>query len=109
MRNSLVGLGAILALAVLGPCGETASARKATRHPAWLQKLVSDFEAHPVANPPASVVEYEHGGKLFYYLPPQCCDIPGVLYGGCVAPTADSRGAVMDSVRKGSRTLPKAR
>ena len=80
MKRSLLALGALLALAVLGPCSETASARKATHRPAWLQKLVADLEAQPVANPPASIVQYEHGGAVFYYQPPRCCDVPGVFY-----------------------------
>ncbi|HEX6535209.1 MAG TPA: hypothetical protein VF041_11455 [Gemmatimonadaceae bacterium] len=40
-----------------------------------------------MANPPASVVRYKYHGADVYYLPPRCCDVPGVLY--------DSAGAVV--------------
>jgi len=33
-----------------------------------------------VANPPASITQYEYKGQAVYYIPPRCCDITSTLY-----------------------------
>ena len=32
-----------------------------------------------VANPPATVWQYEYKDQLVYFIPPQCCDVPSRL------------------------------
>ena len=49
-------------------------------NPEWLTKLIQKLESEPVANPPAFIAQYEYKGQLVYYLPPQCCDVPSILY-----------------------------
>jgi hypothetical protein len=57
------------------------------REPDWVQKMIHDFEAAPVGNPPQSVWKYEYLGSTVYYVPPQCCDQFGNLY--------DARGNII--------------
>ena len=77
-----------LALAVGGCRSEVRSPRPANE-PAWLTKLIREFEQQPVANPPLSVREFQYRGQRVYYVPPQCCDVSSKLY--------DSTGAVLCS------------
>lgn len=67
---------------------DTAHPRRAPGPPpAWLTALIQKLEHEPVANPPASIIRYRYRGADVYYLPPRCCDVPGVLY--------DTAGAVV--------------
>ncbi len=43
--------------------------------PDWLNRLIARLEAEPVANPPASVFQYQYQGQTVYFVPPRCCDI----------------------------------
>ena len=47
--------------------------------PACIQDEINKILAEPVANPPASVWQYDYMGQLVYYIPPQCCDVPSKL------------------------------
>lgn len=55
----------------LPPAGDT---------PAFVMDLVADFEKAPRANPPARILRYTWHAQTVYYVPPRCCDVPGVLY-----------------------------
>lgn len=44
-----------------------------------IQKIES-IQNEPVRNPPASIWQYEHKGKIVYYEPSYCCDMYSVLY-----------------------------
>ena len=46
----------------------------------WLTDLIQKLENEPVANPPASISQYEYKGQTVYFLPQRCCDIPSTLY-----------------------------
>ena len=46
----------------------------------WLAKLIHKLENEPVANPPASIIQYEYKGQTVYFLPQRCCDIFSNLY-----------------------------
>ena len=60
---------------------ETAEVVVATSgFPEWLTGLIQKLENEPVANPPASVIQYEYKGQTVYYVPPRCCDIFSDLY-----------------------------
>jgi len=48
--------------------------------PDWITKLIEKEKTGVVANPPASLSRCNYKGRPVYYLPPRCCDIPGVLY-----------------------------
>jgi hypothetical protein len=48
--------------------------------PDWVTKLIEKEKTGAVANPPASLSRCKYKGGAVYYLPPRCCDIPGVLY-----------------------------
>ena len=48
--------------------------------PTFIQQLISKQEADPIANPPASLSKCTYKNQTVYYLPPRCCDIPGILY-----------------------------
>ena len=46
----------------------------------WLQIKIWDYQSKPVSNPPRSVIKTAFEGKLVYYVPAVCCDIPSELY-----------------------------
>ena len=48
--------------------------------PKWLTKLFLGLKNEPLANPPASITQYEYKGQTVYFLPQRCCDIFSVLY-----------------------------
>ena len=48
--------------------------------PGWLADLISKLESGPVADPPASITQYEYKGQTVYFLPQRCCDIWSDLY-----------------------------
>ena len=48
--------------------------------PEWLTDLIQSLENEPVANPPASITQYEYKNQTVYFLPQRCCDIFSVLY-----------------------------
>ncbi|MGB3047712.1 DUF6970 domain-containing protein, partial [Dokdonella sp.] len=61
----------------------TGSAACATRVQAtapWLDQLIARFQAEAVANPPRRILRYRYRGQTVYYVPPSCCDQPGILY-----------------------------
>ena len=51
-----------------------------TSIPDWLSGLIREFDAQPVANPPAFVGRYDYRGRSVYFVPQRCCDIMGVVY-----------------------------
>ena len=53
---------------------------RGSEDPPWLAELIYKLENEPVANPPASITQYEYKGQTVYYLPQRCCDIPSTLY-----------------------------
>lgn len=46
----------------------------------WLQIKIWDYQSKPVSNPPRRIVKTMFEGKLVYYVPAVCCDIPSELY-----------------------------
>ncbi|MDQ8053423.1 MAG: hypothetical protein REI78_10375 [Pedobacter sp.] len=50
--------------------------------PTCILDKIEQMKKDNVANPPASVWQYEYNGKIVYYVPAKCCDIPSVLYDG---------------------------
>jgi hypothetical protein len=46
----------------------------------WLTNLIQKLQNEPVANPPASIIQYEYRGQTVFFLPQRCCDIPSTLY-----------------------------
>jgi hypothetical protein len=48
--------------------------------PDWLDARIKQEQSQPVANPPASVWEYEYKGQTTYYIPSRCCDVYSELY-----------------------------
>ncbi|MGE0268589.1 MAG: hypothetical protein AB7S78_09075 [Candidatus Omnitrophota bacterium] len=48
--------------------------------PPFVVQLIERFESAPTSNPPASVWRYKYKGRLVYYVPPVCCDVPSALY-----------------------------
>ena len=46
----------------------------------WQADLVRKLEKEPVANPPASFIQYGYKGQVVYYVAPRCCDIFSDLY-----------------------------
>jgi hypothetical protein len=49
-------------------------------NPAWINKLIKEFESSPVGNPPLSIWRYEYDGGIVYFVPAHCCDIPSTVY-----------------------------
>ena len=86
--TSRVRVLTLLAL-IVGGCRSEMRSQRPADEPAWLTKLIREFEQQPVANPPLSVREFQYRGQRVYYVPPQCCDVPSTLY--------DSTGAVLCS------------
>ena len=48
--------------------------------PRWLTDLIQRLENDPVANPPASVTQYNYKSQIVYFVPQRCCDIFSDLY-----------------------------
>ncbi len=67
----------------------TASCSKATQssNPAWVDKLIQQFESETVANPPLSIWRYDYNGQSVYFVPARCCDIYSQVY--------DANGALL--------------
>jgi len=67
-----------------------------SENPAWINKLIGEFQSKPVGNPPESIWRYQYKGQVVYYNPPQCCDRYSVLYdanGNIIcAPDGGNRG-----------------
>jgi hypothetical protein len=67
--------------ALIAGCSITSTvATVEDENPEWLSELIHRLESEPVANPPASIYQYEYKGAVVYYLPPRCCDIPSDLH-----------------------------
>jgi hypothetical protein len=80
-----------LAFVLLAACSPAAESETPAPHtpqlatptaenPAWVDELIADFQDAPVGNPPQSIYRYQYNGETVYYVPPQCCDIPSILY-----------------------------
>lgn len=78
---------AVIATTVLCLFGPAACASPKAGHTAWVDTLIAQFEAEPVANPPHRIVSFRYRDQTVYYVPPSCCDQPSVLY--------DAKGDVM--------------
>ena len=48
--------------------------------PPFVDKLIAQFEASPKKNPPGSIWKYTYKGRVVFYVPPSCCDVPSELY-----------------------------
>jgi hypothetical protein len=59
-------------------CGPTAGEER----PPFVEQLVVRLQAEPKANPPASIWRYRYEGRVVFYVPPSCCDVPSALYDG---------------------------
>jgi hypothetical protein len=73
MRYRLAGLGAVLACIGCVPA-------VSEDLPPFVLELIESHEAAPVANPPASIWRYKYKGRVVFYVPPACCDVPSELY-----------------------------
>jgi hypothetical protein len=47
--------------------------------PDCLTAMIRDIKSEDVWNPPAKVRQYHYGRQTVYYIPPRCCDMPGIL------------------------------
>ena len=73
----------ITVIILLAGCSPTTQ----STNPAWVDKLIQQFESEQVGNPAQSIWSYEYNGQVVYYIPPQCCDQYSTLY--------DSNGSVI--------------
>jgi len=73
----------ILATAVCSACtaNEPPDGGIPGENPQWLNQVIQQLNNEPVANPPASVTQYDYEGQIVYYVPPQYADIWSTLYG----------------------------
>ncbi len=76
----------VLVFAALLPMvGCSSVARKKSQqakdaYPAWIKDFIAREETYPVADPPASLMQCGYKNQTVYYVPPRCCDVPGILY-----------------------------
>ncbi len=75
-RDATIAAVARVAWRAFVPLAPAASADM----PPFVRDLIKSFESAPVANPPASITRYEYQGRVVYYVPPRCCDVPSTLY-----------------------------
>lgn len=47
--------------------------------PDCVKEIIQEIKSEPISNPPRSIWQYEYKGKVVYYIPPMCCDIPSRL------------------------------
>ena len=74
--------------------GTTACAADKPPSNAWVDGLITKFEAAPVTNPPRQVFRYEYRNQSVYYVPPVCCDQPSALYDEQGAPICAPDGGI---------------
>ena len=74
MRNQLALFAVLLASA------SGCAAKPDAAPPAFVDQLVARLQAEPKKNPPGKVWQYRYRNQVVFYVPPSCCDIPGVLY-----------------------------
>jgi hypothetical protein len=48
--------------------------------PAIVDQTVRSIMARPVENSPGSILQYTYHDMDVYFVPPACCDIPGVVF-----------------------------
>lgn len=75
MIRALLSIGGC-ALALAGCSGPWGAAR----NPAWVDRLIAEYEAEPVANPPRSIWTCLYRNTRVYHVPAVCCDQYGVLF-----------------------------
>jgi hypothetical protein len=46
----------------------------------FVLQLIERHESAATANPPASIWCYRYKGRVVFYVPPACCDVPSELY-----------------------------
>jgi hypothetical protein len=66
----------LTAMFLLAGCSQPA----ASTNPAWVEKLIRQYENDPVANPPLSIWRYDYNGQVVYFVPAHCCDIFSMVY-----------------------------
>ena len=69
----------LLLLCALFP-GRCSNAVSPDANPIWVEKMIAEFKAAPVGNPPQSIWRYDYHRSTVYYVPPQCCDQYSELY-----------------------------
>lgn len=52
----------------------------AAPRPEWVSALITQYERERIANPQREILRYKFDGKIVYYVPPICCDIPSQLF-----------------------------
>lgn len=70
---------AVLAIALAG-CATAPPVVAEPARPAFVDALIAEFTAAPVANPPASIWRYTYRGQPVWFVPSKCCDFPSQLY-----------------------------
>ena len=48
--------------------------------PPFVDRLIAEHEAAPVKNPPGRIWRYRYQGRVVFYVPPSCCDMPSELF-----------------------------
>lgn len=48
--------------------------------PPCISAMVDEIQNSKVRNPPAQLWKYEYNGRVVYYFPAYCCDIPSMVY-----------------------------
>lgn len=48
--------------------------------PPFFRAMIVRVLASPATNPPTRILRYQWRDQPVYYVPPRCCDIPGVVY-----------------------------
>lgn len=62
---------------VLGSCEKNGLSNDI---PACIHEKINQIQTETVRNPPGSVWQYEYNGKIVYYIPAYCCDLPSQLF-----------------------------
>ena len=70
----------LMAFAVLFAAIGGCAARADQEWPPFVTELIARFEAAPKSDPPASIWRYSYKGRVVFYVPPSCCDVPSELY-----------------------------
>jgi hypothetical protein len=72
----LLNMVIVAIIFILAGCSQSTQ----TGNPAWVDKLIQQFESDPVGNPPQSIWSYGYNGQVVYFIPAQCCDMYSTLY-----------------------------
>jgi len=77
---SLLGSSACAGAKLVSAPAALKAVAPGSQNPAWIDKLILQFQTDPVSNPPRSIWKYDYKDAVVYFIPAPCCDQFSELY-----------------------------